>query len=83
MVAVLFGRVLGAGLARDVVAERADLALELARLVAAVDPVGDLGGGRLDECWLKKYNQGKCKRVGLTILIACVEKGAVREGVCN
>lgn len=47
MVAVLLGRVLGTGLAGNVVAERADLALELARLVAAVDPVGDFGGSGL------------------------------------
>ena len=47
MVAVGLRGVLGAGLARDVVAERADLALELARLVAAVNPVGNLGRLRL------------------------------------
>lgn len=43
VVAALLGRELGAGLARDEVAERADLALELARLVVRLDPLGDAG----------------------------------------
>ena len=42
VVAALLRRELGAGLARDEVAERADLALELARLVVRLDPVGDI-----------------------------------------
>lgn len=41
----LFRGELGAGLPRDEVAERALLALELARLVAGLDPVRDLGLG--------------------------------------
>lgn len=51
VVAALLGGELGAGLARDEVAERADLALELARLVVRLDPLGDAalipGTGRL------------------------------------
>ncbi len=45
MVAAFLGRELGAGLGRDPVPERADLALELAARVAGLDPVGDLAGG--------------------------------------
>ena len=52
MVSALLRRV-PALLGRDKAAERADLALELARLVVRVDPAGDWGGrsggGRLDE----------------------------------
>lgn len=43
MIPALLRGELGAGLARDPVAERADLTLELARLVAGLDPVGDFG----------------------------------------
>jgi hypothetical protein len=42
MVPPLLGRELGPGLLGDEVAERALLALELARLVARLHPVGDL-----------------------------------------
>ena len=45
VIAALLRRELGAGLTRDPVAERALLALELARGVAGLDPVGDLSGG--------------------------------------
>ena len=45
MIAALLRRELGAGLTRDPVTERALLALELARAVAGLDPVGDLSGG--------------------------------------
>ena len=43
----LLGRELGTALPRDPVAERADLALELARRVAGLDPVGYLAGAGL------------------------------------
>lgn len=45
VIAALLRRELGAGLTRDPVAERALLALVLARGVAGLDPVGDLSGG--------------------------------------
>lgn len=45
MIAALLGRELGAGFTRDPVAEGALLALELARLVAGLDPVGDVAAG--------------------------------------
>jgi hypothetical protein len=42
VIAALFGRELGAGVARDPVAEGRDLALELARGVAGLDPGCDI-----------------------------------------
>lgn len=53
VVAALLGGVLRAGFARDGVAERGDLALELAGFVAGLDPVCDFAGGRL--CMLVSY----------------------------
>ena len=47
VIATLFGREFGTALARDPVTERADLALELARLVAGLDPIGNLVCSRL------------------------------------
>lgn len=47
VVPALLGRVLGTSLAGDVVAERADLALELARGVVGVDKVRNLSSGSL------------------------------------
>jgi hypothetical protein len=61
VVAALLGRVLGAGLARDPVAERALLAPELARRVAGLDPVGDLGRGGLVEGGKGQYGAGPGK----------------------
>lgn len=45
MVATLFNGEFGAGFLGDPVAERAGLALELARLVAGLDPVCDFEAG--------------------------------------
>lgn len=47
MVPPLLGGELGTGLAGDPVAERADLALELAALVGGEHPVRDFRAGRL------------------------------------
>lgn len=47
MVSSFLGGILGALFTRDPVAERADLAFKFARLVVAVDPIGNLGGSRL------------------------------------
>lgn len=62
VVATLLGRVLGAGLARDPVAERADLALELARLVAGRDPIGDFGSGA--GLWQNRVSGGRVAQEG-------------------
>lgn len=52
MIAALLGGELGARIGRDPVAERALLALELARLVAGLDPVGHFeAGGSLSSGW--------------------------------
>ena len=52
----LLGRVLGTSLAGDVVAERADLALELARGVVGVDKVRDLSSGSLPQSAMVTQN---------------------------
>lgn len=49
MIPALFRREPGAGLLGNPLAERADLALELARLVAGEDPVRDFAAGGLDK----------------------------------
>lgn len=53
----LLGRVLGTSLARDVVAERADLALELARGVVGVDKVRNLSSGSLPQLFSVQFSQ--------------------------
>lgn len=64
VIAALLSGELGAGLVRDPLAERADLALELARLVVGIHPVRDLTAGRHSRLRIvnKEWRSGYCSR---------------------
>lgn len=68
MVAALLRRILGPGLIRDPVAERAHLAFELARLVGPVDPFGNFACLESQNISISQLIPGHPR---LTILVCC------------